>query len=73
MADSFQVLVPGAADCERANEYIRHFAGKVHAGDALHLAIASNHGAAMLYTLDDGLWSAARLLKVSAGRGIKTR
>lgn len=71
VAESFQVLAPGAADFELATGYIKHFATKLRAGDALHLAIASNHGAKMFYTLDEGLLAAAKLLKVHASRGIK--
>jgi len=68
VAESFQVLVPDVADYELAKSYIQHFATKLRAGDALHLAIASNHGAK---TLDEGLLNAAKLLKVHASRGIK--
>ncbi len=71
VAESFQVLVPGVADYELAKAHIQSFATKLRAGDALHLAIAGNQGAERLYTLDDGLLSAARLLKVPASRGIK--
>lgn len=71
MVESFQVLAPSVADYELAKECIQHFATKLRAGDALHLAIASNHGAKTLYTLDEGLLAAAKLLKVHASRGIK--
>lgn len=71
VAESFQVLAPAVADYELAKAYIQHFATKLRAGDALHLAIASNHGAKSLYTLDAGLLNAAKLLKVHASRGIK--
>lgn len=71
VSESFQVIVPSAADYEHAKVFIQHFATKLRAGDALHLAIASNNGAKMLYTLDEGLLSAAKLLKVHASRGIK--
>jgi uncharacterized protein len=71
VTDSFQVVVPGVADYERAKEYIQHFATKLRAGDALHLAIASNNGAKTLYTLDEGLLHAAKLMKAHASRGIK--
>jgi predicted nucleic acid-binding protein len=71
VADSFQVLAPGVADYELAKAYIQHFATKLRAGDALHLAIAHNNGAKTFYTLDEGLLNAARLLKVHASRGIK--
>lgn len=72
VVDSFQILAPSIVDYEQAKGYIQHFATKLRAGDALHLAIASNNGTKMLYTLDEGLLSAAKLLKVHASRGIKT-
>ncbi len=72
VTDSFQVVAPGAADHELAKEYIQHFATKLRAGDALHLAIAHNSGAKTLYTLDEGLLHAAKLMKIHASRGIKT-
>lgn len=72
VTESFQVLVPSVADYELAKAFIQNFATKLRAGDALHLAIASNQGAERLYTLDEGLLAAARLLKVPASRGIKS-
>jgi predicted nucleic acid-binding protein len=72
VADSFQVLAPNVADYEQAKGYIEHFATRLRAGDALHLAIASNNSAKTLYTLDEGLLNAAKLMKVHASRGIKT-
>ena len=71
VAESFQVLVPAVADYELAKVSIQNFATKLRAGDALHLAIASNQGAERFYTLDEGLLNAAKLLKVPASRGIK--
>lgn len=68
---SFRVLVPMVADYELAKVYIQHFDSKLRAGDALHLAIAHNHSATMLYTLDQGLLDAAKPLKVPASRGIR--
>ena len=71
VAESFQVLVPAVADYELAKVSIQNFATKLRAGDALHLAIASNQGAERFYTLDEGLLNAAKLLNVPASRGIK--
>ena len=71
VTDSFQIVTPGIADYELAKTTIQHFATKLRAGDALHLAIASNHGAQTFYTLDEGLLNAAKLMKVHASRGIK--
>ncbi len=72
VAESFQVLAPSVVDYEQAKGYIQHFATRLRAGDALHLAIASNNSAKKLYTLDEGLLNAAKLMKVPASRGIKT-
>lgn len=71
MADSFQILTPSVADYELAKRFIQRFATKLRAGDALHLAIASNNGMKTFHTLDDGLLAAAKLLKVQASRGIR--
>lgn len=71
-AESFQVLAPSPTDYEMAKSYIQHFATKLRAGDALHLAIAHNHGAKTFYTLDEGLLHAAKMLKIHASRGIET-
>lgn len=69
--ESFLTWVPTLADYELARSYVQRFASKLRAGDALHLAIAKNHGADMLYTLDEGMLAAARLLKLKASRGIR--
>lgn len=71
VAESFHVLVPSVVDYEQAKGYIQQFATRLRAGDALHLAIASNNSAKTLYTLDEGLLNAAKLMKVHASRGIK--
>ena len=71
VTESFQIVVPGVADYELAKGYVQHFSTKLRAGDALHLAIAHNHGAKTLYTLDEGLLHAAKVVKVRAESGIK--
>lgn len=72
VAESFEVVAPGVADYETAKGFVQNIATKLRAGDALHLAIACNHGAKTFYTLDEGLLSAAKLLKIRASRGIRT-
>jgi hypothetical protein len=47
-------------------QYVLNFRTALRVGDALHLAIAKNHGAVKLPTLDDGLLKAAKLLAVPA-------
>lgn len=69
--ESFRIIVPTNADYKLAKSYIQNFETKLRAGDALHLAIASNNGAKAVYTLDNGLLNAAKLLKLSASRGIR--
>ena len=59
------------ADYELAKGFVQHFATKMRAGDARHLATARNHGAKTLHSLDEGLLAAAKRLKVPASRGIK--
>ncbi len=71
LADSFVTWLPTLDDYELAHKYVQRFASKLRAGDALHLAIAKNHGAEILYTLDEGMLAAARLLKLKASRGIR--
>lgn len=70
VAESFHVVTPSAGDFDLATAYIRNFATRLRAGDALHLAVASNQGMASFYTLDQGLLAAAKQLRVKASRGI---
>jgi hypothetical protein len=65
-------LTPSVVDYQIAKECVQHFATKLRAGDALHLAVARN-AAKTLYTLDGGLLRAIKLMKVHVSRGIKPR
>jgi uncharacterized protein len=65
MINSCQVITPEAADFELSSQYIQYFQTGLRAGDALHLAIAKNHGAVSIYTLDAKLAKAASLLNIS--------
>lgn len=71
VSDSLNVLMPTVADFGLAREYIERFATGLRAGDALHLAIAANHGAKKILTLDVGFIDAGKLLKLPATRGIR--
>lgn len=62
--NSLKVLTPTRADCRTASSQLSHHALGLRADDALHLAIARNHGAERLYTLDRRLIAAARKLKL---------
>ena len=71
VSDSYRVITPLVADYDVAKGFIENFATGLRAGDALHLAIARNHGAQAFYTLDRGLLKAAKLVKLPASHGIK--
>jgi predicted nucleic acid-binding protein len=55
VADSFVTLLPSAGDFELSKQFLRRYDTALRAGDALHLAIAGNHGARTIYSLDQGL------------------
>ena len=69
IGESFAVLLPGRADFDLARAFLGRFETGLRAGDALHLAIAANRGAAALYSLDRQLIEAGRQLGVPAGAG----
>lgn len=69
--DAHQVLTPTVGDFALAKRYVENFATQLRAGDALHLAIAKNWGMEALYTLDETLLKAGKLLKIPVSRGIR--
>ena len=62
-----------AADYELAAKFLENYRTGLRAGDALHLAIARNHGARMVYSLDAGLVKAATVFKISASTGMRAQ
>jgi uncharacterized protein len=64
MAESFTLLLPQAEDFELAKRYVQQYRTGLRAGDALHLAIASNNGATAIYSLDKKLYNAGKLLRL---------
>jgi predicted nucleic acid-binding protein len=62
--ESFSVLPVSRLDFRTAARYADQYATGLRSGDALHLAVAANHGA-RLQTLDRGLMKAAEALGVS--------
>lgn len=70
IAESFDVLLPNRDDFERARVWLGHFETGLRAGDALHLAIASNRGADAIYSLDKRMIAAGKTLGVPASAGI---
>jgi uncharacterized protein len=70
--ESFSVILPSADDFGLANRYLRQFETGLRAGDALHLAIARNHRAAVIYSLDKKLLKAGKILDLPVRMGIRT-
>ncbi len=71
VSDSFTVLLPNAEDFGMEKQYLGQFETGLRAGDALHLAIAGNHGAKTIYSLDRTLLKAGSLLGLSMSMGIQ--
>ena len=68
---SFVVLLPSGDDYERARHYLRNYETSLRAGDALHLAIAGNHHAKAIYTLDKIMIKAGKILGLPVSAGIR--
>ncbi len=67
MADSsLAVLVPEKEDFLLASRFLERFELGLRAGDALHLAIAANHGAKEIYALDHIMIRSAQKLNIKA-------
>ena len=70
LSESFELLLPKAPDFATAARYLETPGTGLRAGDALHLAIAVNHGARQILTLDMGLIDAGRQMTLPVTRGI---
>lgn len=66
VATSLVVWIPSANDFDLAQQYIVNFATQLRGPDALHLAVAHNNRAEFIATLDEGMLSAAKKLKIPA-------
>ena len=71
LGESFEILVPTAADYAAAAKFLEIPKTGLRAGDALHLAIAMNHRARRILTLDRGFLEAGKLLKLPVTFGVK--
>jgi predicted nucleic acid-binding protein len=69
--ESFSILLPDADDFGLAKRYLGRFETGLRAGDALHLAIAENHRAAAIYSLDKMLLKAGEILQLPVSMGIQ--
>lgn len=71
VSESLVVLIPSVNDFDLAQEYVSNFATQLRGSDALHLAVAHNNGMEFIATLDIGMISAAKKLKIPARRVIR--
>jgi predicted nucleic acid-binding protein len=69
LKESFHIIAPTAADFDLAARFLQNHQTGLRAGDALHLAIASNNRAKMLLTLDKQLIKAAAAHRIPASAG----
>jgi len=67
---SLLVQLPGADDFALAKEYLARHQSGLRGGNALHLAIARNHGSERIYSLDNTLLKAGRVLGLPVVRGL---
>jgi predicted nucleic acid-binding protein len=68
---SFVILSPSADDYALARRYLRTYETGLRAGDALHLAIAGNHQANIIYSLDKTMIKAGKILGLPVSAGIE--
>jgi len=73
MEESFSVLLPNADDFGLAKRYLVRFETSFSAGDAPHLAVANNHRASVIYSLDKTLLEAGEILELPVSMGIRTK
>lgn len=59
---AFTLIVPNADDYALSKQYLQRYETKLRAGDAFHLAAASNHGVAGIYSLDHEMVRAGKRL-----------
>jgi uncharacterized protein len=71
IVNSFAIILPDANDFDLCRRYLQRYETALRLGDALHLAIAANHGAEKAYTLDNKLLKAGRLLGLPIATGIR--
>jgi predicted nucleic acid-binding protein len=71
--ESFSILLPTADDFILAKRYLGRFETGLRAGDALHLAVANNHRAAAIYSLDKTLLKARKPLDLPVSLGIRSK
>jgi predicted nucleic acid-binding protein len=71
LKESFLVLLPNADDFALAKQFLGNYEFGLRAGDALHLAIAGNHRAEAVYSLDKTMIRAGKNLGLPVSAGIR--
>ena len=72
VVESFVVLLPNADDFGLCKQFLQRYETGLRAGDALHLAVARNHRAQTIYSLDKTLLKAGKALGLPVATGIRT-
>lgn len=67
--ESFTILLPDRKDYNSAREWLCNFETGLKSGDALHLAIAANHKAIAIYSLDKRMIASGKLLGLPTSAG----
>ncbi len=67
--ETFRLLLPTAADYDAARDYLDVSKTGLRAGDALHLAVAANHSAKKIWSLDQRFIKAGKLLNLPISAG----
>lgn len=70
LAENFHVVLPDLDDFNLGWNFLTRLDNSLRAGDALHLAIASNLAVEKIITLDEGMLKAGKILKLPVERGI---
>jgi predicted nucleic acid-binding protein len=66
---TFSIVLPDANDFTQAKTFLADHSSGLRGGDALHLAIAKNRGARMIYTLDKRMIAAGKSLGLPVSTG----
>ena len=73
VTESFAIILPDVADFALAKRYLARFETGLRAGDAMHLAIANNHHATAVYSLDKKVLMAGKILNLPVSAAIKMK
>ena len=73
ITESFAILLPNVDDYDLAKDFLQKHALGLRTADALHLAVAKNHNAQAIYTLDKTFLKAGKALGLPVGTGIRLK